>query len=234
MNHKSNVDVYLKPTFFIDSDSPRIQEYSRDICSGVGSNRSQRDRAIALYYRVRDDIRYDPYHFEDNREFMQASSVLKKKAGYCVGKAVLLAAVARAQSIPARLGFADVRNHLVTKQLKRMMETDLFVYHGYVELYLEGQWIKATPAFNGSLCRRFNVKPLEFDGIHDSIFHEFDTLGHRHMEYMNDRGTHADLPFDKIHEAFKKYYPKIFEMNLPQESDAFTREALTENRPAPS
>lgn len=45
------------------------------------------------------------------------------------------------------------------------------------------------------------------------------------MEYVNDRGTHADLPFDKIHEAFKKYYSKIFEMNLPQESDAFTREA---------
>jgi len=128
MNPQSNVDIYLKSTFFINSDSPRIQEYSRDICSGI---KSPRDRAIALYYRVRDDIRYDPYDFEDNRDCLRASSVLKKKAGYCVGKAVLLAAVARAQSIPARLGFADVRNHLVTKQLKAMMKTDLFVYHGY-------------------------------------------------------------------------------------------------------
>lgn len=228
MNHQANMDVYLRPTFFIDSGSAPIQEYSRDICRGI---KSQRDRAIALYYSVRDDIRYDPYHFEDNRDFIRASSVLKRKAGYCVAKAVLLAAVARAQLIPVRLGFADVRNHLVTKRLKAMMEIDLFVYHGYVEFYLDGQWVKATPAFNGSLCSHFNVKPLEFDGIHDSIFHEFDTLGHRHMEYVNDRGTYADLPFDEIYAAFKKYYPKIFENNQQKDSDAFTREALTENRP---
>ncbi|SMD05260.1 Transglutaminase-like superfamily protein [Desulfocicer vacuolatum DSM 3385] len=228
MNQQSNFDVYLKPTFFIDSDSPTIQEYSRDICRGV---KSRQDKAIALYYRVRDDIRYDPYHFEDNQNFIRASAVLKRKAGYCVAKAVLLAAVARAQSIPARLGFADVRNHLVTKRLRDMMDTDLFIYHGYVELYLAGQWVKATPAFNGSLCSHFNVKPLEFDGIHDSIFHEFDTLGQRHMEYVNDRGIHADLPFDKIHAAFKKYYPRIFEINRHQDPKAFTREALTENAP---
>ena len=227
MNQKSSFDIYIKPTFFIDSDSSAIQSYSRDICRGIGS---RRERAIALYYRVRDDIRYDPYHFEDNQEFLRASSVLKKKSGYCVAKAVLLAAVARAQSIPARLGFADVRNHLVTERLKAMMETDLFVYHGYVEFYLDDRWVKATPAFNGSLCRNFNVKPLEFDGIHDSIFHAFDTMGQRHMEYVNDRGTHADLPFDEIRAAFKKYYPRIFEINRPRNPDAFTREALSENR----
>jgi len=230
MNQQSNFDVYLKPTFFIDSDSPPIQKYSRDICRGL---KSRRDKAIALYYKVRDGIRYDPYHIEDNKAFIRASAVLKRKAGYCVSKAVLLAAVARAQSIPARLGFADVRNHLVTKRLKAMMETDLFMFHGYVEFYLEDQWVKATPAFNGSLCSHFNIKPLEFDGIHDSIFHEFDTLGRRHMEYVNDRGIFADLPFDDIQDAFKRYYPKIFEINRQQDADAFAREALTENSPDP-
>ena len=28
------------------------------------------------------------------------------------------------------------------------MGTDLFVYHGYAELFLDGKWVKATPAFN--------------------------------------------------------------------------------------
>lgn len=225
MKQQSNLDIYLKPTFFIDSDSPRIQAYARNLCRGISS---ERDRAIALYYGVRDDIRYDPYSFENNRNFIRASSVLEKKAGYCVAKAVLLAAVARAQAIPARLGFADVQNHLVTERLKSLMETNLFVYHGYVEFYLEGQWVKATPAFNGSLCSHFNVKPLEFDGIHDSIFHEFDNAGNRHMEYVNDRGIFADLPFEEILAAFKRYYPKIIEMNVLGDSRAFSIEALKE------
>ncbi len=226
MNQDLHFDNYLKSTYFIDSDSPLIQEYANSICGGIDSDM---DKAIALYYRVRDDIRYDPYSFEDNQEFIRASAVLKKKAGYCVAKAVLLAAVARAQSIPVRLGFADVKNHLVTQRLKSLMKTPLFVYHGYVEFYLNGVWVKATPAFNLSLCQNFNVKPLEFDGMHDSIFHEFDNAGNRHMEYVNDLGVFADLPFDEIYAAFKKYYPKIFELNDRVDSGAFSREALKEN-----
>lgn len=231
MNQELNLDIYLKPTYFIDSDSPAIREYAESICNGIGS---KMDKAIALYYGVRDDIRYDPYSFEDNREFIRASSVLKKRAGYCVAKAVLLAAAARAQSIPARLGFADVKNHLITERLRSMMETPLFVYHGYVEFYLNTNWVKATPAFNLSLCQNFNVKPLEFDGVHDSIFHEFDNAGNRHMEYVNDLGVYDDLPFEKIYAAFKKYYPKIFELNARRDSEAFHKEALKENRANPA
>jgi transglutaminase-like putative cysteine protease len=188
------------------------------------------ERAIALYYRVRDEIRYDPYSMEDKPEALQASSVLKKKAGFCIPKAVLLAAVLRAQKIPARLGFADVKNHLATQRLRALMDTDLFVYHGYVEVFLNDKWVKATPAFNLTLCRHFNVKPLEFDGIHDSIFHEFDTRGNRHMEYVNNHGTFADLPFDTIYQAFRQCYPKIFALNTSGDTEAFSREALNENR----
>ena len=34
----------------------------------------------------------------------------------------------------------------------------------------------------------------EFDGGKDSLFQQFDAVGRRHMEYVNDRGTHADVP----------------------------------------
>ena len=64
------------------------------------------------------------------------------------------------------------------------MGTDLFVYHGYTDLCLDGKWVKATPAFNLALCTRFRVKPLEFDGRDDSIFHPFDEDDRRHMEYL--------------------------------------------------
>jgi transglutaminase-like putative cysteine protease len=226
MKDKRNLSIYLEHTYFIDSDSPAIIEYASTICYGKNTDIK---RAIALYYGVRDDIRYDPYGVEDKRETLRATSVLKRKAGFCVAKAVLLTAVLRSQKIPARIGFADVKNHLITNRLKAIMETDLFVFHGYIEVFINDKWVKATPAFNLSLCQNFNVKPLEFDGIHDSLFHEFDTLGNRHMEYVNDHGTFADLPYDTIFEAFKRQYPKFFSLNVDRDADAFRREALNEN-----
>src|SRR3981189_1668804 len=133
-----------------------------------------RERAVSLYYAVRDQIRYNPFLDFSNAEVFKASSVLAAEQGFCVGKAALLAACARAASIPARVGFADVRNHLTTPRLAETMGSDLFVYHGYADLYLEGRWVKATPAFNLALCTTFRVKPLEFDGRSDLIFHPFD------------------------------------------------------------
>jgi transglutaminase-like putative cysteine protease len=225
MGNAPDSKSYLKPTYFIDCDSPVIKAYAKEVCHGISSDI---DRAIALYYRVRDDIRYDPYSMEDKQETLRASSVLELKAGFCVPKAVLLAAVLRAQKIPSRLGFADVKNHLATQRLLAMMEIDLFINHGYVELFLKDKWVKATPAFNLSLCENFNVKPLEFDGVHDSIFHEFDTQGNRHMEYIRDHGTFTDLPYDAIFGAYRRYYPKVLALNAREDSEAFSREALKE------
>ena len=227
MSDKHDLSIYLEPSYFIDSDSPAIIAYASATCHGKDTDI---DRATALYYGVRDDIRYDPYSIEDKREAVRASSVLKRKAGFCVPKAVLMTAVLRSQKIPARLGFADVKNHLVTQRLKALMEIDLFIYHGYIEVFLNAKWVKATPAFNLSLCQNFNVKPLEFDGIHDSLFHKFDTHGNRHMEYVNDHGTYADLPYDTIYGAFRRHYPKIFALNnVEEDAEVFSREALDEN-----
>jgi hypothetical protein len=89
------------------------------------------------------------------------------------------------------------------------MGTDTFYYHGYTELYLRGKWVKATPAFNASLCEKFGVRPLEFDGAADSLFHPYDRQGRRHMEYLRDRGSHADVPAADIQATFARYYPGL-------------------------
>lgn len=128
-------------------------------------------------------------------------------------KAILLAACLRAVGIPAAVGFADVRNHLNTPKLQELMGTDLFIYHGYVQLWLDGESYKVTPAFNMELCERFGVKPLVFDGYHDALFHEFDEQNHRHMEYVNDRGLYVDAPITEFLQAFKETYPKLEEFN---------------------
>lgn len=216
---------YLSPTFYIDSDHPGVAAFAAQNCE---PGQTPMEKAIQLYYAVRDSIRYDPYSIETSRESMKASSVLEKGRGYCVAKAVLLAACARSQQIPARLGFADVKNHLNTDRLKKLMGTDVFVYHGYTDLFLNNQWVKATPAFNLTLCQNFNVMPLEFDGTKDSIFHPFDTSGNRHMEYVKMHGVFSDLPWEEILSGMMKSYPLYFE-DLEKRSTDFAREALMEN-----
>ena len=142
----------------------------------------ERERAVALYLAVRDGFRYDPYRVDLTPAGMRASAVIEKGHGWCVTKAALLAAACRASGIPARVGFADVRNHLSTERLRRALQTDIFYWHGYAEMRLGGRWIKATPAFNLELAERFGLLPLAWDGREDSIYHPFDRAGHRHME----------------------------------------------------
>ncbi len=225
---QSNVDPYLRPTFFIDFDRPAVRKFAERVCGGR-KNDSLKEKAVRLYYAVRDKIRYDPYDISYSPEALRASTIIGKGAGYCVAKAVVLAAVGRQQGIPSRLGFADVRNHLSTSRLREAMGTDLFFYHGYTEFFLEGRWVKATPAFNLSLCRRFQVKPLAFDGEHDSIFHEYNEEGRRHMQYITDHGGYADLPFDEMFAAYRHHYPAMF-ANLTGIPGDFQAEAEAERK----
>ena len=199
-------ETYLTPGSYIDSDHPAVREFATAHVTGE----SDVERAVSLYYAVRDGIRYNPFlDFSQDAAF-RASSTLERGEGFCVGKSALLAASARAIGIPARVGFADVKNHLTTPRLRERMGTDLFIYHGYCELFLEGKWVKATPVFNRELCQRFRVKPLEFDGREDSIFHPFDADDRRHMEYVHDHGSFADVPAERIQREFRAYYPSQY------------------------
>ena len=199
---------FLQPGHFVDSAQPRVVEFSKLNAKG----KSDRERAVALYYAVRDGVRYHPFQNFTLDETYRASVCLERGVGWCVPKAALLAACARAAGIAARVGYADVRNHLTSPELTAKMGTDLFAYHGYAELHLEGKWVKATPAFNLTLCTRFRVKPLEFDGLSDSIFHPFDEDNRRHMEYVRDRGVYADVPAEEIKRVFRELYSPYFNL----------------------
>ena len=195
----------LAATAAINSDHPDIVSFANDHARGA----SARERAMSIYLAVRDQVRYDPYRIDLSDHGMTASTALAQGFGWCVPKAALLAAVARAAGIPARLGFADVKNHLSTDKLRQTMQTDVFVWHGYTELWIDGAWRKATPAFNIELCEKFGLLPLEFDGVHDSLYHAFDRAGRQHMEYVNERGSFDDLPLAQIRAVFAEVYPLI-------------------------
>jgi transglutaminase-like putative cysteine protease len=197
---------FLSPGVFVDSNAPTIVAFARNATAAA---QDEMDAALRLYQTVRDAIRYDPYVDFSLAASFKASAVVSAGRGFCVGKASVLAACARVLGVPARLGFADVRNHLTSPRLRELMQTDVFRWHAYTELYLAGKWVKATPAFNASLCDRVGLRPLEFDGREDSLFHEFDRAGRRHMEYVLDRGSFADVPFERITADFKAYYPHL-------------------------
>lgn len=193
----------LAATPLVDSDHPEVRAFAQRHAVGA----DDRERAVALYYAVRDGFRYDPYRLDLGEDGMRASSVLSLGHGWCVTKAALLAAACRAVGIPARLGFSDVRNHLSTQRMRETVATDVFVWHGYTEVWLDDRWWKATPAFNVELCDRFGLLPLEFDGRADSIYHPFDKTGQRHMEYLRERGSFVDVPLARIIADFREVYP---------------------------
>ena len=147
------LDACLQSGEYVDSASPVIAAFAARVCGDASDDVT---RAVRLYYAVRDDIVYTPYCDFRARDTFRASACLVRGSGFCVAKAALLAAAARALGIPARVGFADVRNHLTTPKLRRFMGTDTFYHHGYTELFLEGKWVKAQ-----NISRQYKTTALE-------------------------------------------------------------------------
>jgi transglutaminase-like putative cysteine protease len=215
---------HLEATAFIDAGDPVMRAFAQRAVDGAGDGR---ERTRRLFAAVRDEIRYDPYSISADPSGYIASNVIERGVAYCIPKAVTLTAAARSLGIPARLGFSDVRNHLQSERLAALMGTDLFVFHGYSELYLDGAWRKATPAFNAELCARFGVPPIEFDGSEDALLHAFSGDGSRHMEYVSDRGSYSDLPLDAIIETLTSSYPDLMERAASVNDAAFAQRRST-------
>lgn len=194
---------FLAPGVHVDAGHPDVIAFAKAQTREVIG---ERETAVRLYYAVRDGIRYDPYVAGPTTDALAASTVLHAGRGWCVSKAVLLAACCRAVGIGARLGFADVRNHLSTARMREAMGTDVFYYHGYTQIRIEDQWVKATPAFNIELCEKMALLPLEFDGLHDSLYHPFDREGKQHMEYIRDHGVFDVVPVDAMVATWARHY----------------------------
>ena len=201
------MDNYLKCTEIIDCDNPIIREKTQNLTEGL---ETESDKATALYYFVRDEIQHNPYapsqHFEDYK----ASVTLKRGNGFCQHKAVLLVALSRAVGIPGRLGFVDVRDHLLSEKFRKMIGGDnLLIQHGYAELYLHGRWTHVSPAYDLETCRKAGFIPVEFDGFNDARDSAHDQEGKPHIEHEKDHGHFDDFPFDYIRQYQREWVARI-------------------------
>ncbi len=196
----------LKSTYFFDYESSIIQELIEEF---KDSELNETEKAIGLYLKVRDGWRYNPYDITFRKEALKATSIAEKDHGHCIDKSILYIAGLRGLGIPARLHLAKVKNHIAVERLTEKFGTNELTPHGMVDVYLNDQWVKATPAFNKELCQLTGVEPLEFDGSNDSIFQEYSTEGKAFMEYLDDYGSFDDVPLDFIEQNMKENYPKL-------------------------
>jgi len=195
--------IHLKPTSILNSDHPSVAEHTQRVSGDADDPVST---AVLLYNSVRDGIRYDPYGPFSTEDDYRASAVLARKSGFCIPKAALLCTLGRAAGIPSRLGFAHLRNFQAPVKLIEWMGTDIFAFHGFVEFFLDGKWVRATPAFNREIYLKLGMEPLEFNGREDSMFPENTPNGKRFIQYTEYLGVRNDVPLDEILSAWRRIY----------------------------
>ena len=128
MNHD-----FLRPTDIIDHTNPAITAKARELSAGLTDDAAI---ASACFLFVRDDIRHS-VDYQLNPVTCRASDVLAHRTGYCFAKSHLLAALLRANGIPAGLCY------------QRLSIDDIgppFTLHGFNAVHLRDHgWYRIDP-----------------------------------------------------------------------------------------
>lgn len=206
---ETDLDLLRQPTEFLNHEDPVVRDFVSAVLP-ADEQMTDVDRACALYYAVRDTINYEVYGVDLSRSGLRASSVIRAGMGFCVHKSILYAAAVRAVGVPSRIIYCDVRNHLASARLRELVGGDVFRFHSLTSVYLDGRWVRATPVFNKLLCRLYKIRPLDFDGRSDSLYHPYDEQGRRHMEFLQMRGEFDDVPYQMVVDGIRQAHPKLF------------------------
>lgn len=212
---KNENSLFVEATFFLDFES---EDFS-DFCASIPQKDSPKEQAIAIYEHVRDSFLYDPYHLDLRKNSLKASSIVSKKRAWCVEKAIVTCSAFRKFGFPARLGFGIVKNHIGVEKLVSYLQREEIVFHGFVEVFVEGNWSKCTPAFDPRICKISGVEVLNWDTETDSLFQAFKGE-EKFMEYLHFYGVFDDVPSELMHSEMKKYYPHLF--TNPIDTKAFS------------
>ena len=218
----AEIENYLRCTEIIDCDTESVREKAIETTKGL---KTDKKKAIALYYFVRDKIKHNAYTPLYDPSRYKASSTLEAGHGMCQNKAILLVALARAVGIPARLGLVDVEDYQLSEKFKQMIGgVNVMPLHGFAELYIDGRWVHASPAYDLATCQKKGFIPVEFDGVNDAKDSEYTKAGKLHMKHIKYHGPYEDLPLDEIYSYYREWISK-----LGKEWDSF-KEASEEIR----
>ena len=117
------MNKYLESSKYIDWENPSILAQAKELANGIFEPEEISRRCFEF---VRDEIRHS-WDYKQNPVTCIASDVLKYRTGYCYAKSHLLAALLRANKIPAGLCY------------QRLTITDVppFCLHGLNAIYLK-------------------------------------------------------------------------------------------------
>ena len=161
IQNTADLSAYLAADEVIDHHHPRVRETAARLAAGVEDSY---DYARAAYEFVRDAIPHSQ-DSGDLRVTWRASDVLEKRTGICHAKAHALAALLRAEDIPAalcyqRLTADDGAGHVV---------------HGLIAVRFYGAWHRQDPRGNKpGVDARFSLDGERLAWIPDPESNEMD------------------------------------------------------------
>lgn len=130
------MNAYLDSTLYIDWKTPSVLEKAQLLAANVGDLNSIEE---ACFLFVRDEIKHSA-DFKLNPVTCTASDVLKHGTGYCFAKSHLLAALLRANNIPAGLCY---------QRLTIKNDAPPFCLHGLNAIFLQNHgWYRADARGN--------------------------------------------------------------------------------------
>ena len=200
----NELDSYLQETYYFDFSDNTIQDLTRDL-----KQLPEQEKIGQFFLLVRDQWRYNPFVIYLTKEKYKASFIASNPEGHCIDKSSLFIAGLRALGIPARLRLAKVINHIAAEGLTAKLGTHYIAPHGIAEAFVNGKWLKVSTAFNKTLCEKYKVDPLYFDGSEDAMLQPYNRDKQQYMEYVEDYGHFSDVPYDFIVDTFKTQYPNV-------------------------
>jgi len=148
LNIQEDIDHYLEQSEYIDHQHPAIKSLASQLMAQSLQDERPTDVAVAhlSFNYVRDQIKHTA-DFKIDKITCKASDVLQLQTGYCYAKSHLLAALLRANKIPAglcyqRLSIELDEQYCSTSQLP-------FCSHGLNAVYLNDYgWYRIDPRGN--------------------------------------------------------------------------------------
>ena len=192
----------LAPAETIDSDAPEIVSAVESLDLG---DASPAERAVAIFNHVRDSIEYEFAIRNTPREY-KASFTIQDGRGFCVRKAIVVAAMCRAAGIPSVIILSNMRDKSLSPRIIDMLGTDVMHNHGLAGVFLDGQWLKLDASLSPELVAKKRYRLVEFDGKSDALQSDTTLTGSPHMEYVAYHGTYTDLPYKQMMRGFDEGY----------------------------
>ena len=203
---ETDLAPYLAPDTMIQADHPDIIRTASSIVEG---STDDRERAVRIFYWVREHI---AYCIESDRSALE---VLQEGRGICVTKTVLHVALLRAAGVPARIGHADYRADVLRSIFPDSYmdrQPEVYPLHTFAEVYLDGQWITCDATIDRSFGEEFGFAVMEFDGVHptDTMVGEANTVrryssrsGPEMMELYAAALRDIDLSHEELRRQFQ-------------------------------